>query len=82
MNACGLAVVEEGSLIGSLQAAYDSDPLSAFGGILAANRIIGKILPKLIKEQKLFMEVIVAPDFSERALAIIDGEKKLQNFKI
>ena len=68
MNACGLAVREEGELFEAYKAAYDADPVSAFGGILAANRTITEDIAKLIKEVKLFIEVIIAPDFSKEAL--------------
>ncbi|MDP2789266.1 MAG: bifunctional phosphoribosylaminoimidazolecarboxamide formyltransferase/IMP cyclohydrolase [bacterium] len=75
MNACGLAVREEGKLLEAYQAAYDADPVSAFGGILAANRTVSKEIAELIKEQKLFVEVIIAPSFSEEALAILREKK-------
>lgn len=81
MNACGLAVVEEGHLFEAYKAAYDADPLSAFGGILAANRVIGEDIAKLIREQKLFIEVIIAPDFSERALDILMAKKDCRILK-
>lgn len=81
MNACGLAVREEGKLLEAYQAAYASDPVSAFGGILAANRIIEEDIALLIKEQGLFVEVIVAPDFSERALAILTEKKNCRILK-
>ena len=71
MNACGLAVRSEGHLFEAYKAAYNADPVSAFGGILAANRTIDEKIAKLIKKQKLFIEVIIAPDFSKEALAIL-----------
>lgn len=74
MNACGLAV-NSTSLFEAYKAAYNADPVSAFGGILAANRKIGKDIAELIKEQKLFIEVIIAPDFSEEALKILIEKK-------
>ncbi|MFA6076734.1 MAG: bifunctional phosphoribosylaminoimidazolecarboxamide formyltransferase/IMP cyclohydrolase [Candidatus Paceibacterota bacterium] len=75
MNACGLAVQKEGQLLEAYKAAYKADPVSAFGGILAANRKINEDIAKLIKEQKLFIEVIIAPDFSEEALVILKEKK-------
>ncbi|MEK7471329.1 MAG: bifunctional phosphoribosylaminoimidazolecarboxamide formyltransferase/IMP cyclohydrolase [Patescibacteria group bacterium] len=75
MNTCGLAVREEGHLFEAYQAAYNADPLSAFGGVLTANRIIEEDIAKLIKEQKLFIEVIIAPDFSKEALNILMEKK-------
>jgi len=75
MNACGLAVREEGHLFEAYKAAYKADPISAFGGILAANRMIDEKIAKLIKKQKLFIEVIIAPDFSKEALVILMEKK-------
>ena len=73
MNACGLSV--QPNLFEAYKAAYNADPLSAFGGILAANRKIEEDVAKLIKEQKLFIEVIIAPDFSKEALTILMEKK-------
>ncbi len=81
MNACGLAVREEENLFEAYKAAYNADPLSAFGGILAANRTIGEDIAKLIKEQELFVEVIIAPDFTEEALKILQEKKNCRILK-
>lgn len=75
MNACGLAVRAEGKLFEAYKAAYNADPLSAFGGILAANREIDENIAKLIKKQELFVEVIIAPSFSKKALEIFKEKK-------
>ena len=92
MNACGLAVrpasVQDSSkakkdrqLLEAYKAAYKADPLSAFGGILAANRTIGENIAKLIKKQKLFVEVIIAPDFTKQALEILKEKKNCRILK-
>jgi phosphoribosylaminoimidazolecarboxamide formyltransferase/IMP cyclohydrolase len=81
MNACGLAVQKEGKLFEAYKAAYKADPLSAFGGILAANRTIGEDIAKLIKKQELFVEVIIAPDFSKEALKILQEKKNCRILK-
>jgi len=81
MNACGLAVREEGQLFEAYQAAYNADPVSAFGGILAANREVDEKIAKLIKEQKLFIEVIIAPSFSTEALEILKEKKDCRILK-
>ncbi len=81
MNACGLAVREEENLLEAYKAAYNADPISAFGGILAGNRIINEDIAKLIKEQKLFVEVIIAPDFSKEALNILREKKDCRILK-
>lgn len=81
MNACGLAVCAEGRLFEAYKAAYEADPVSAFGGILAANRTITEDIAELIKEQKLFVEVIIAPDFSKEALDILKEKKDCRILK-
>ncbi|MEK7140264.1 MAG: bifunctional phosphoribosylaminoimidazolecarboxamide formyltransferase/IMP cyclohydrolase, partial [Patescibacteria group bacterium] len=81
MNACGLAVSEEGKLVEAYKKAFSADPVSAFGGILAANREVGKDIANLIKEQKLFIEVIIAPDFSPEALEILREKKDCRILK-
>jgi len=81
MNACGLSVKPKGKLIEAYKAAYDADPLSAFGGILATNREIGGDIAKLIKKQELFVEVIIAPSFSKEALEIFSEKKNIRVLK-
>ena len=81
MNACGLAVAPEGQLLDAYKRAYAADPLSAFGGILAANRPISEDIAALIREQKLFVEVIIAPDFSKEALDILTQKKDCRILK-
>lgn len=79
MNACGLSVKD--NVFEAYKAAYNADPISAFGGILAANREVGEDIAKLIKEQKLFIEVIIAPDFSQAALDILMTKKDCRILK-
>ena len=81
MNACGLATREEGHLLEAYEAAYKADPLSAFGGILASNRIVEEDIANKIKEQGLFVEVIIAPDFSPKALEVLTEKKNIRILK-
>lgn len=81
MNACGLAVRPKEKLLDAYKAAYNADPLSAFGGILAANREIDADIAKLIKKQELFVEVIIAPNFSKEALKIFEEKKNIRVLK-
>jgi phosphoribosylaminoimidazolecarboxamide formyltransferase/IMP cyclohydrolase len=65
-NPCGLAcapTVEE-----AFRDAYTCDPVSAFGGILAVNRPFTLALAQAIVDAKLFLEIIVAPDFERGVL--------------
>ena len=81
MNACGLSIKEEGQLFEAYKSAYNADPLSAFGGILASNRKVGEDIASLIKEQNLFVEVIIAPDFTDEALNILMEKKNCRILK-
>ncbi|KKQ25400.1 MAG: Phosphoribosylaminoimidazolecarboxamide formyltransferase/IMP cyclohydrolase, partial [Parcubacteria group bacterium GW2011_GWB1_37_13] len=54
---------------------------SAFGGILAANRVVSEDIAKLIKKQNLFVEVIIAPDFTKKALEILKERKNCRILK-
>ncbi|GAB4199394.1 MAG: bifunctional phosphoribosylaminoimidazolecarboxamide formyltransferase/IMP cyclohydrolase [Bacteroidia bacterium] len=66
-NACGLA--SRNSIYEAYLTAWASDPLSAFGGILVANRTID--LKTAEEINKLFFEVIIAPDFEDAALEVL-----------
>lgn len=70
-NACGIASRD------SLKEAWDDalagDPVSAFGGILISNRKIDVLTASEI--DKIFFEVIIAPDFEEPALSILKKKK-------
>jgi len=79
MNACGLATRTK--IFDAYKAAYNADPVSAFGGILAANREIGEDIAKLIQKQKLFVEVIIAPSFSKGALEILTKKRDCRILK-
>jgi len=81
MNACGLAVRKEGHLLEAYEAAYKADPISAFGGILATNRTIDIDIAELIKKQELFVEVIIAPRFTEEALKVLQEKKNCRILK-
>ncbi len=80
-NACGLATSPEGHLIDAYKKAYNADPISAFGGILATNRKVEKDIAEEIKAKKLFVEVIIAPDFSPEALEILREKKDCRILK-
>jgi len=66
-NACGLAGRE--NIYEAYLTALASDPLSAFGGILVANRTID--LKTAQEINKLFFEVIIAPDYESAALDVL-----------
>jgi len=78
-NSCGFAIDNDINV--AFQKAYDADPISAFGGILASNRPITKVIAEKIREVKLFVEVIIAPDFEKEALEILEQKKDIRILK-
>jgi phosphoribosylaminoimidazolecarboxamide formyltransferase/IMP cyclohydrolase len=77
-NPCGF------SLRNDLSEAWDEalrcDSLSAFGGVVAVNGEVGEALAA--KMNKIFIEAIAAPSFSEGALRIFAAKKRLKLFKV
>lgn len=64
-NPCGVAIGN--NLLTAYQRAFEADPISAFGGIIALNHPVDdETLAHILKNQ--FVEVCLAPDFSEAAL--------------
>jgi len=70
-NACGLAT--RPTLAEAWDDALAGDPVSAFGGVIAANRIVDKATAK--KMNTLFFEVLMAPGYDEDALEILKSKK-------
>ena len=77
-NPCGCA--EADSLVISYRMALEADPVSAFGGVLAFNRIVDADTAREVA--KLFVEAIAAPDFSPEALAILGTKKSLRLLRV
>jgi phosphoribosylaminoimidazolecarboxamide formyltransferase/IMP cyclohydrolase len=65
-NPCGVA--EGTGCMDSYEAAYATDPTSAFGGIIAFNRALDAATAKTILDRQ-FVEVLIAPDYDDEALA-------------
>ncbi len=73
-NPCGCA--EQATLAESYRKAFDADPISAFGGVLAFNRTLdGETASEIVKT---FIEAIAAPDFDAAALEILAAKKNLR----
>ena len=70
-NACGIASAENVAL--AYEKAFEADTVSAFGGILIANREINQAAAQAMKD--LFFEVLIAPSFSVGALEILKQKK-------
>ncbi|HYO78032.1 MAG TPA: bifunctional phosphoribosylaminoimidazolecarboxamide formyltransferase/IMP cyclohydrolase [Thermoanaerobaculia bacterium] len=73
-NPCGVA--RRDSLADALRAAIEADPVSAFGGIIGANREFDGDCARAIAE--LFLEVVVAPSFSDEAKELLAKKKNLR----
>ena len=70
-NACGLA--SRGTLLDAWRDALAGDPVSAFGGVIITNREVDAATAEEIN--KIFFEVIIAPGYSDDALAILEQKK-------
>lgn len=70
-NACGIAT--RPTMLEAWTDALAGDPVSAFGGVLVANRTIDEATAQEIN--KIFLEVIIAPDYSDEAYAILAQKK-------
>jgi phosphoribosylaminoimidazolecarboxamide formyltransferase / IMP cyclohydrolase len=73
-NPCGVA--EGASLVEAYRKALACDPTSAFGGIVALNGTLDAEAARAITE--IFTEVIIAPDATEEAIAIVGAKKNLR----
>jgi phosphoribosylaminoimidazolecarboxamide formyltransferase/IMP cyclohydrolase len=73
-NPCGVA--EGSNLVEAYRKALACDSTSAFGGIVALNRTLDAETAKVITE--IFTEVIVAPDATDEAIAIVAAKKNLR----
>ena len=73
-NPCGVA--EGRDLLDAYRKALACDPVSAFGGIVAVNRKLDADAAHAISD--IFTEVIIAPEASEEAVAIVGAKKNLR----
>jgi phosphoribosylaminoimidazolecarboxamide formyltransferase/IMP cyclohydrolase len=73
-NPCGVAEAE--SLVDAYRRAFACDRTSAFGGIVALNRTLDAEAARAITE--IFTEVIIAPDATEEAIALVAAKKNLR----
>lgn len=72
LSPCGVACAE--SLEEAYQGALASDPISAFGGVIACNRPVSGAAASAM--QDLFIECIIAPSFSAAAIEVFKAKKK------
>ena len=74
LNPCGVATADR--LLKAVQQSLRGDPVSVFGGIVAVNQTLGK--DEAAELAKVFLECVVAPDFSSEALDILRAKKNLR----
>ena len=77
-NPCGVATAK--TISEAFFKANAADPTSIFGGIIASNRTIDKDTAEQIS--KIFIEIVVAPDFTEEALAILEQKANIRLLKL
>ena len=78
MNPCGAAIGKNG--VEAWQKAYDADRVSIFGGIVATNCVVDKEMAEGMKP--IFLEIIMAPRFTEEALAVLETKKNLRLLEV
>lgn len=77
-NPCGVGTGSD--IYTAYKRAYDCDPTSIFGGIVAANRPIDKATAEEIN--KIFIEIVIAPDFTDEAMEILTQKKNIRLLKL
>lgn len=78
MNPCGVGI--GATIHEAYRKAYDADPTSIFGGIIAANRTIEQDTAELLND--IFLEIVIAPDYTPEALAILQKKKNIRLMKL
>ncbi|PYZ92237.1 bifunctional phosphoribosylaminoimidazolecarboxamide formyltransferase/inosine monophosphate cyclohydrolase [Salipaludibacillus keqinensis] len=74
MNPCGVGIGE--TIFDAYTKAYEADPMSIFGGIVACNREVDE--ETALKMKEIFLEIVIAPSFSKEALAVLTEKKNLR----
>jgi phosphoribosylaminoimidazolecarboxamide formyltransferase/IMP cyclohydrolase len=77
-NPCGVAVCELGVAV-AYQHAHECDPVSAFGGVVAANRKVDLAMAEPLS--KIFTEVLIAPDYDADALELLMKKPSIRILK-
>ena len=74
MNPCGIGMGN--SINEAFQRAFDADPVSIFGGIVAVNRNVNQKLAEKLSD--IFLEIVIAPGFAPDALEILTQKKNIR----
>ena len=78
MNPCGAAIGKD--VVDAWTKAYEADKVSIFGGIVAVNREVNREAAELMKP--IFLEIIMAPSFSDEALEVLSTKKNLRLLQV
>ncbi|WLR54905.1 bifunctional phosphoribosylaminoimidazolecarboxamide formyltransferase/IMP cyclohydrolase [Mesobacillus subterraneus] len=78
MNPCGVGIGKD--VFDAFGKAFEADPVSIFGGIIALNREVNAETARKLYE--IFLEIIIAPSFSDDAIEILTGKKNLRLLKV
>jgi phosphoribosylaminoimidazolecarboxamide formyltransferase/IMP cyclohydrolase len=73
-NPCGVGIGED--VLKAWLRCYDADPVSIFGGIVATNQTIDEATAEAMRN--VFLEIILAPKFTEKALEILSSKKNIR----
>ena len=76
-NPCGIAT--HVNIYQALKKALEADPLSVFGSVVGLNRKVTETAARLLKQ--LFIECVIAPDFSPKALTLLKAKKNIRLLK-
>jgi phosphoribosylaminoimidazolecarboxamide formyltransferase/IMP cyclohydrolase len=75
-NPCGIAIDASGDVATAYRKAFECDPVSAFGGVVASNVAVTAAMAEAMGE--VFTEVVVAPDFEPAALDVLQQKKNVR----
>lgn len=78
MNPCGVGTA--GTLSDAFKAAYEADPVSIFGGIIALNREVDAATAEQLAG--IFLEIIIAPGYTDEAFEILTKKKNIRLLKL
>jgi phosphoribosylaminoimidazolecarboxamide formyltransferase / IMP cyclohydrolase len=77
-NPCGIAIGDD--IARAHARAHACDPVSAYGGVIAANRAVSVAMAEQVAE--VFTEVIVAPDYESGALEVLQAKKNIRILRL
>ena len=77
-NPCGVGSGE--SVYDAYMKAYECDPVSIFGGIIAINDTVDAVVANEIN--KIFVEIVIAPEFTNDALEVLKSKKNIRVLKL